>query len=122
MKLVIAGGRDFTNAEAMIEEINKLEGTLLPVNGHGLELICGMARGADITAYHIFKAAGYPVHEYVPDWDRLGKAAGYIRNGEMADAADTAVIFWDGQSRGTRNMIEQMQRRNKPYHVIYYKS
>jgi hypothetical protein len=35
----------------------------------------------------------------------------------MAEYADAAIIIWDGQSKGTRNMIENMIRRKKPYHI-----
>lgn len=37
---------------------------------------------------------------------RHGKAAGYLRNTEMAKNADALVAFWDGMSLGTRHMIE----------------
>ena len=44
---------------------------------------------------------------YFPaDWDKYGKAAGFIRNEQMAQNADALVVFWDGKSRGTKNMIE----------------
>lgn len=120
MKLIIAGGRDYTDGEAMLSEINKMNGTILPKNGTGIELVCGMARGADMTAFTLFNAAGFPIHKYAADWDKYDKRAGFIRNSEMADVADMLIAFWDGQSRGTRHMIQCMIDRNKPYHVINY--
>jgi hypothetical protein len=35
----------------------------------------------------------------------------------MAEYADAAIIIWDGYSHGTRNMIENMIRRKKPYFI-----
>lgn len=52
------------------------------------------------------------------DWDRLGKKAGMVRNAQMADYADAAIVFWDGKSNGTANMISNMKMRDKPCHVI----
>ena len=39
-------------------------------------------------------------------WDLYGKKAGYMRNEEMAKVADGAIIFWDGESKGTKHMID----------------
>ena len=39
-------------------------------------------------------------------WDKHGNSAGMIRNSQMADYADGLIALWDGESRGTKNMIE----------------
>ena len=49
---------------------------------------------------------GYEIHRFPADWDSFGKSAGYIRNEQMAQNADALVAFWDGQSRGTKHMID----------------
>ncbi|WBQ32469.1 hypothetical protein [Erwinia phage Kuerle] len=84
------------------------------------ELVCGMARGADMTAYACFKDIGNTIHEYWADWDGLGKRAGFVRNTEMAQVADIGVAFWDGSSRGTKHMIDTLDRLNKPCYVVRY--
>jgi hypothetical protein len=43
-----------------------------------------------------------------------------IRNNAMGGYCDKAVIFWDGQSRGSKNMIEVMERFKKPFKVIRF--
>jgi hypothetical protein len=35
----------------------------------------------------------------------------------MAEYADAAVIVWDGTSRGSKHMINQMSLLRKPYYV-----
>jgi hypothetical protein len=35
----------------------------------------------------------------------------------MADYADALVAVWDGSSPGTKNMINIMQRLDKPVHI-----
>lgn len=84
------------------------------------EVVCGMARGADTLGKKwAVCVANLPVKDFPADWDKNGKAAGPIRNGEMADYADGLIVFiWDG-SRGSQNMLEQMQNRNKPCYVVY---
>ena len=105
MKVIIAGGRDFTNVTVMATTLNNLQDVDHVIEIEKLTLICGMARGADLTAYKLFNEAGLPIKMYPADWDQYGKSAGYIRNKQMADVADMLIAFWDGESRGTAHMI-----------------
>lgn len=114
MKLIVAGGRDFTDHEHMLKSLMSLD---IP---HDVELVSGMARGADITAFHIWKHLNLTIHEMPADWTTHGRSAGYIRNTEMAQLADALVAFWDGKSRGTAHMIQTMNKLNKPVHVFQY--
>ena len=49
---------------------------------------------------------GYELQSHPADWDKYGKSAGYRRNKEMAEVADACICFWDGQSKGTKHMID----------------
>ncbi len=133
MKVIVAGGRDFFNEKRMINELNGLiESDVLTED---LELVCGMALGADSVAKGIFEAAGLVVHERPADWEdfsppckwkvnKFGKdynaLAGMKRNHAMGDEADLLVAFWDCESKGTKDMIDYMRKLNKPVHVFYY--
>jgi hypothetical protein len=35
----------------------------------------------------------------------------------MAEYADAAIILWDGESKGTLNMIKNMHKLDKPYFI-----
>lgn len=118
MKLIVAGGRDFTDTGLLISSLVKLvENNKIPEYP---ELVCGMARGADMLAYNLWAANRMPIHIFKPDWDTYGKSAGYRRNVEMGQFADVAVCFWDGKSKGTKHMVDIMERMNKPVYVIRY--
>ena len=118
MKLIVAGGRDFTDANLMIAELKKL------VNSGNIpecpELVCGMARGADMLAYSLWANNKMPIHNFPANWDKHGKSAGYKRNQEMGEFADAAVCFWDGNSKGTKHMIDIMNKLNKPVYIVRY--
>lgn len=118
MKLIVAGGRDFTDTNRMIAELQKLvesgEITDSP------ELVCGMARGADMLAYSLWANNRMPIHNFPANWNKHGKSAGYKRNQEMGEFADAAVCFWDGNSKGTKHMINIMNRLNKPVYIVRY--
>lgn len=53
------------------------------------------------------------------------KSAGYIRNKAMAEyaAQETGILFafWDGQSKGTKHMIDLAYQYGLDVHVINYK-
>ena len=60
---------------------------------------------------------GYEIRKFVADWDKYGKAAGPIRNEQMAIEADYIICFWDYKSRGTKSMIENAKKYSKPYKI-----
>lgn len=80
-------------------------------------VICGEARGPDTHGRIWAESVGVPVYSYLPDWQQHGDEAGFIRNIEMANGADALLAVWDGQSNGTRHMINTMMRQGKPVYV-----
>ena len=118
MKLIVAGGRNFVNTQVMITVLMDLveKGKIDP----NPELVCGMARGADMLAYSLWANHNMKIHTFPADWKTHPRSAGYIRNAEMGNFADVLVAFWDGKSRGTKHMIDIMQRLNKPVYVVRY--
>lgn len=108
MKVVIAGSRNITDRTAVFSAIES-------VNMNITEVVCGMARGVDSLGAEWGRSKGIPVAEAPADWNKHGKAAGHIRNAQMAEYCDRAIIIWDGESKGSANMIKQMKRLSKPY-------
>lgn len=100
-RVIIAGGRLFDDYAYLKKSMDYL---LRNINDD-IIVVCGKARGADTLGEKYANERGYDVHYFPADWDRYGKAAGYIRNEEMAKNADALVAFWDGKSHGTKNMI-----------------
>lgn len=118
--IIIAGGRDFdgpTAEDMMLDVLGDIA-----VDWGAAHVLCGMARGADLLAWNCIKRGypGWPVDEYPADWEKYGKSAGYRRNAQMADDAEVLIAFWDGQSKGTRHMIELALDKGLEVHVIRY--
>lgn len=101
MKTIIAGGRHYQFNDTDREFLDTLEIT---------EVVCGGATGADEGGRLWAISRGIPVKMFPADWKNHGKAAGPIRNREMAEYCEQLVAFWDGKSRGTKNMIETAKR------------
>lgn len=111
-KLLIAGSRDFHN-------YNLLKQYIKPE--HVSVIISGCARGADTLAIQYAKEFNIPVEEYPAEWDKYGKSAGYKRNKVMVDKATAVIVFWDGESKGTKHTIDLTQAANKPLKIVKYK-
>lgn len=103
MKTIIAGGRTFADYELLCAVMDQ-RGE--PVT----EVVSGAATGADALGERWAKERGIPVKRFPANWEAQGRAAGPLRNGRMAAYGEALVAFWDGQSRGTKNMIEQAKR------------
>ncbi|MDV7188458.1 DUF2493 domain-containing protein [Lutibacter sp. TH_r2] len=102
MKLIIAGSRTFNDYKKICAECDNIL-----QDQTNIEIISGAYyRGADKLGEQYAKERGYKITQFPADWNKFGKAAGPKRNEQMANYADTLIAFWDGKSRGTKNMIE----------------
>ena len=112
MKVIIAGSRDVTNMSYVLDAIAIAQFDIT-------EVVSGMARGADKLGHLYGKTMRIPVSEWHADWDEYGKSAGYKRNVQMGEYADALIAIWDGQSKGTKYMIDIMKKLNKPVSISY---
>ena len=108
-KLIIAGCRHFEDYKYLSAHMNLVIPPWIKVT----EVVCGKAPGADTLGERWAIANNIPVKEFPADWDKHKRAAGPIRNSEMAEYADALVAFWDGKSTGTKDMIDKMRKKNK---------
>lgn len=117
-KIIIAGGRDFMDYNLLKEKTDKILQEKKVT--HKIVIISGCARGADTLGLRYASENAFDVEEYPADWNKYGKKAGYMRNVEMAENADALIAFWDGESKGTKHMIDIATERNLPIRVIRY--
>lgn len=115
MKLIIAGGRDFTNYELLYNTVTNFIN-----NDSNIEIISGGANGADKLGERYATENGYLIIKFLAKWDKYGKSAGYKRNLEMAEYADSCICFWDGKSKGTNHMITIAKNKGLLITIIKY--
>ena len=103
MKLIIAGGRDYEltrEDRGWLDDLWVMEGVD--------EVVSGGAKGADASGEAWAVAREIPVKVFPANWDKHGKAAGPIRNEEMAAYADAVALFPGG--RGTESMYQEAKK------------
>ena len=146
LRIVIAGSRFFNDYKTLekvtikkLFELNKMypqlnlltidrENNLYKINRENLEIISGMASGADSLAVQFANNYSLKLVEFPADWDNLevypckimenshgryNALAGHNRNRAMAEYATSddnfgvLILFWDGKSKGSKNMKNQ---------------
>ncbi len=117
-KYWIAGSR-------ILKDPNWIDGILTElIDWHTGEFRTGGAKGVDTGAEWVIETRNMgKLHPPIlPDWKKYGKAAGFIRNEEGVKWADVVVVFWDGESRGSRNVINNAMKYKKELHVYIYEN
>ena len=99
MKVAVIGSRGLI--------VNDL-GKYLPENT--TEIISGGARGIDNCAREYALAHGIKLTEFLPEYEKYGRSAPLKRNIKIIKRADIVLAFWDGESRGTKFVIDKCDK------------
>lgn len=102
MRVLVCGGRDFTDVFLLADKLAKLHGER-PIS----TIIHGGARGADSLAETWAAYNDIDVEMYPADWKKHGRSAGPLRNAQMLleGKPDLVVAFPGG--RGTADMVSR---------------
>lgn len=84
------------------------------------EIVSGGARGIDSCAADYANTHKIKLTEFLPDYNQYGRKAPLVRNLQIIAYADCVLAFWDGQSRGTKFVIEQCKKQHKKI-TVYIK-
>lgn len=133
IRIIIAGGRKFNNYDILDDFVGKILTDHILKNEYHIhrsdvEIVSGRAQGPDQMGEEYSRRHGLKLALFPADWDGKGKYAGYIRNEEMAKYASAddcekgyLIAFWDGVSRGTKNMIENAKKYGLETFIYSYK-
>lgn len=110
MRTIIAGSRQIWSIP-LVEDAIKASGFDIT------EVISGGCRGVDEIGEAYADSKGIPCRVFPADWNKHGRAAGPIRNAQMAEYAQALIAVWDGVSRGTLNMIREARKRGLKVYI-----
>ena len=112
MKCIIAGSRHVKDYCHILKAIKLSEFDIKTV-------VSGQARGADRLGERWARENEINLKVFPAEWDKYGRAAGIIRNKEMAEHANALIAIWDGKSRGTGNMINEANKKGLKVYIYY---
>ena len=115
MKLAVVGSRNFDNYPVLKAKLD-----ILHKHKDITCIISGGANGADSLAERWARENRIELLIFLPEWDKYGKSAGYIRNVDIIKASDAVIAFWDGKSKGTQHDINLAKEHNKPLAIIFF--
>ncbi len=110
MKIAVVGSRGL--------KVNDL-GRYLPAGV--TEIVSGGARGIDTCAREYAEKNRIKLTEFLPQYEKYGRSAPLKRNLQIIDYADLVLAFWDGNSKGTKYVIEQCKKQNKEIKIFLAK-
>lgn len=109
-RIIIAGTRTFSDYELLRKVMSQTFGSLSMQEIREMKIVSGGCQGADMIGETFAHNNGLICVRFPANWNLYGKKAGPIRNEEMAKYASETygilIAFWDGKSRGTKNMID----------------
>lgn len=110
--VAVVGGRDFQDYALLKKTLDGI------VNID--KIVSGGAKGADSLARRYAEENDIIMIEFLPDWDKYGKAAGPIRNKEIIERSNYVVAFWNGKSRGTYSSIRLATKHQRKLMIVTY--
>ena len=107
MKILVTGGRDFSNYAKLSEVLDEVDGQAAITC-----VVHGGARGADYLAGHWARKWEREEREHPADWEQHGRSAGHIRNSKMLNAEKPDMVIAFPGGRGTANMVKLAKEKN----------
>lgn len=108
-RVIIAGTRHFNDYNMLREYADKKLSRQVAL-GKKIIILSGHCYGTDLLGEKFAQERKYDLEIYPAEWSRYGAAAGPRRNKQMAANAQALIAFWDGKSKGTKNMIEEAKK------------
>ncbi len=82
------------------------------------EIVSGGARGIDSSAKEYALSNGIKMTEFLPEYYKFGRNAPLKCNITIINYADIVLAFWDGQSHGTKYVIDECKKAGKPIRIF----
>ncbi len=121
MITIIAGSRDITDCNALLDAIEESRFDIT-------EVVSGAARGVDSLGEAYAHCKEIPCTRFPAQWENLeaepcriksredgtkyNSLAGFARNQQMADYAQACIVVMRPGSRGSKDMLERALKQN----------
>lgn len=110
-KVAIVGSRGFSDTSAATDYVRGL-----PV---GTEVVSNGVRGVGAAAERAARYRGMKVTVFYANQKLYGADAGTVRDQQIVAYVDRVVAFWDGDSLGTKAVIDMARQAGKAIEIVY---
>ena len=115
MKLAVVGSRGFNDYDLCKSKLDAIH-LRKPITC----IVSGGAKGADSFGEKWAKENNIETLIFIPDWNKFGKRAGYLRNEDIIKNCDSVIAFWDQISKGTAHSISLAKKYEKSCLIVKY--
>jgi hypothetical protein len=115
MKLAVVGSRGFNDYDLLKSKLNDIH-LRKPITC----IVSGGAKGADSLGEKWANENNIETLIFIPEWDKYGKRAGFLRNEDIIKNSDAVVAIWDEVSKGTQHSISLAKKYNKPCLIVKF--
>ena len=120
--IMIVGTRTYEDYKEFKSKVDEWLNYNVNLNEDIIEIVSGGARGVDSLAERLANEENFLIKVFPADWNKYGKSAGPLRNKQMVEYIKekdgVCLIFWDGQSRGTKNDIDLCNEYNVKHKIF----
>ena len=115
MKLAVVGSRTFNDYDLLKSKLDAIH-QRKPIT----LIVSGGAKGTDSLSEKWAKENNVETLIFIPDWEKYGKKAGFLRNEDIIKNADAVVACWDGVSKGTLSSINLAKKQGKSCLIVKF--
>lgn len=117
-RVAIVGSRDFWDYAKLAQRVwAQLAAWDIPITQ--MTVLSGGCRGTDTLAARWAREHGVPLQVFAANWKAHGRAAGPLRNQQLAAYATHVIAFPCGEGRGTQDMIKRAEARGLPVATFF---
>lgn len=119
-RIIIAGSRSYDDYNTLAEECDRILSLKVKDADTEIVVVSGHASGADALGERYAQERGFGLETFPADWTKFGRAAGPVRNAQMASVAHALIAFPKAgeQNRGTKNMVDLAVRKGLQIRII----
>jgi len=118
VRVAMAGSRSFGDYELFRKDAD-----LILKVFKKMQVVSGGAKGTDGLASRWCEERGVEIEEKIPNYEaHSDKIAPLLRNTQIVDAVDCGVVWWDGVSKGSLNVIVKFAKAKKPCLILSTKT
>ena len=114
-KVIVGGSEGFQDYELLKQRLD-----FYLQHKKEIIIISGGMKGADELGIRYAREKGYILKQVDTEKDKYGDLAKAKGNERMAQEADACIVFWDGLSPGTANLIENTRKMKLSLKIVRF--